>query len=70
MVEQTLIRPEKRLYSLKDAAQYLGRSEWAMREIYWAGKIPAVREGPNSRIYFDVQDLDSYIESNKVCEVP
>ena len=59
-------RQTKRLYNLKEAAEYLGRSEWSMRELQWKGALPVVRDG--RRIYFDVKDLDRYIESNKVIE--
>lgn len=59
-------RQTKRLYNLKEAAEYLGRSVWSMRELYWKGALPAVRDG--RRIYFDIKDLDRYIESNKVVE--
>jgi hypothetical protein len=52
-----------RLLALKDAAGYLGRTPRAMRELYWAGKVPIVRDG--KKIYFDRQDLDSYVQSNK-----
>ena len=41
----------------------MGRTVWGMREIYWASKIPAVREG--KKIYFDKADLDFYIEKQK-----
>jgi hypothetical protein len=37
----------KRLYTLKEAAQYLGRSAWSMRELIWAGEIPIVRGNGN-----------------------
>ncbi len=53
----------KRLYTLKEAAEYLGRSEWGMRELIWAGKIPVVREG--RKIFVDVDDLVAYVERNK-----
>ena len=33
----------KRLYTLKEGAAYLGRSEWGMRELIWAGVIPVVK---------------------------
>jgi len=57
--------PIKRLYTLKEAARYLGRSDWGMRELMWAGKIPFVRPDGGRKIYFDVSDLDEYIEINK-----
>jgi hypothetical protein len=53
----------KRLYPLKEAAQYLGRSEWGMRELIWARKIPVVREG--RKIYLDIHDLEEYVVRNK-----
>ena len=56
----------KRLYTLKEAAEYLGRSEWSMRELIWARKIPVVREDGGRKIYLDVSDLDRFIEQNKV----
>ncbi len=53
----------QRLLNLSQAASYLGRTLWSMRELVWAGKIPIVRSG--KRIYIDRLDLDSYIERNK-----
>jgi excisionase family DNA binding protein len=53
----------KRLYTVKEAAVYLGRSEWAIREMYYAGKIPCVHDG--SRVLLDIRDLDSWIERSK-----
>ncbi|MEW6214965.1 MAG: helix-turn-helix domain-containing protein [Nitrospirota bacterium] len=53
----------KRLYSIKEASLYLGRSVWAVREMLWAGKIPYVKDG--RRILLDIQDMDSWIEKNK-----
>ena len=55
----------KRLYTLREGAQYLGRSEWGMRELIWKGKIPAVREEGARKIFLDVQDLDEFIQKNK-----
>lgn len=54
----------QRLYSIKDASVYMGRSVWAMRELAWAGKLPVIKDG--KKIYFDVKDLDSYIERTKM----
>jgi excisionase family DNA binding protein len=53
----------KRLYSLKEASTYLGRSVWALREMLWAGKMPYVRDG--RRILLDIEDMDAWIEKNK-----
>jgi len=56
---------QKRLFTLKEAAQYLGRSEWGMRELIWGGKIPVVREEGGRKIFIDVLDLSAYVERNK-----
>ncbi len=53
----------RRLYSIKEASQYLGRSVWALREMLWAGKLPYVRDG--RRILLDIRDMDAWIEKNK-----
>jgi len=55
----------KRLFTLKEGAKYLGRSEWGMRELIWARKIPVVREEGARKIFLDVQDLDEFIQKNK-----
>ena len=57
-------RPRKRLYSVPEAGEYLGRTSWAIREMIWQGKLPAVRDG--RRILLDVEDLDRWIDANKV----
>ncbi len=54
----------KRLYTLLEAAHYLGRTLWSMRELVWSGKIPIVRDG--KRIFVDIADLDSYVTKNKM----
>ena len=55
----------KRLYTLKEAAQYMGRSEYSMRELMWSRYIPVVK-GENARkAYFDIADLENSIIQNK-----
>ena len=54
----------KRLYTLPEAANYLGRTLWSIRELVWKGSIPIVREG--KRIFVDVNDLDLYITKHKI----
>ena len=53
----------KRLYSLPEAAHYMGRTLWSMRELIWKGSIPIVREG--KRIFVDIVDMDAYAEKHK-----
>jgi len=55
----------KRLYTLKEAAGYLGRSEWGMRELIWARKIPVVKETDGRKIFIDIVDLENYVGTNK-----
>jgi excisionase family DNA binding protein len=56
---------QKRLFTLKEAAQYLGRTVWGMRELIWSGAIPVVRQEGGRKIYLDKIDLDSFVEKNK-----
>ena len=58
------VRPQKRLYSIQEAALFLGRSVWAVREMLWAGKIPYIKDG--RRILLDVFDMEKWIEQNKM----
>ena len=54
----------KRLFDLKEAAQYLGRSTWGVRELVWKGRLPAIRDG--RKLYIDLFDMHEYIERNRV----
>jgi excisionase family DNA binding protein len=53
----------KRLYSVKEAGKYLGRSPWAIRHLIWEGHLPEVRQG--RRVMVDVVDMDRFIERHK-----
>ena len=53
----------KRLYSVEEAAVYLGRSEWSIRHLIWDGSLPQVKVG--RRVQVDVVDLNAFIERNK-----
>jgi len=54
---------DKRLFSLQDAAKYLGISIWTMRGLTWNNSLRIVRIG--RRIFVDRKDLDSFVEKNK-----
>ena len=54
----------KRLLSEKEAATYLGRSLWAVREMRYAGKLSFIKDG--KRVLFDVLDLNDWIEKSKI----
>lgn len=53
----------KRLYTVDEAACYLGRTVNAIREMQWAGKLPFIKDG--KRILFDIRDMDLWIEKNR-----
>jgi len=54
-----------RLLPLKDAAQWLGLTVWAMRERIWAGQIPVVQFPGGRKQYVDIEDLEAFIKKNK-----
>jgi excisionase family DNA binding protein len=51
--------PVKRLYSMPEAAFYLGRTVNALRALVWAGKLPYIKDG--RRVLLDIRDMDQYI---------
>ena len=53
----------KRFLTLKEAAFYMARGVYGVRELIWAGKLPIIREGRN--ILLDREDIDSYMVSLK-----
>lgn len=55
--------PQRRLLTIPQAAAYLGRTVWGVRELIWKGKIPAVKI--DRRVQVDVRDLDALIERSK-----
>ena len=55
--------PAKRLYTVPEAAFYLGRSVDGLREMMWAGKLSYIKDG--RRVLLDIHDMDKYIEENK-----
>jgi excisionase family DNA binding protein len=55
----------KRLYTLKEAAVYLGRSDWGVRELIWSRTIPVIQQPGARKYYLDIRDLDMFIEKNK-----
>lgn len=53
----------KRLLTIKEAGEFLGRSIWSIRELIWSGSLPIVRVG--KRIHLDIYDLEKWIEQHK-----
>jgi len=59
-------KPAKRLCSVAEAAEYLGRSVWSLRRLIWDGELPSVRAC--GRVHVDVRDMDEFVEKHKVTE--
>jgi len=55
---------KKRLYTVPEAAEYLGRSVWSVRRLIWDGVLPSVRV--QGRVHLDVADMENLIEQSKV----
>lgn len=53
----------RRLLTIKETAEYLGRSVWSVRELIWKGELPIVRVG--KRIHLDIYELDTWVEDHK-----
>ena len=63
---QRITNPQSpRLLALKDAADWLGLTTWAMRERIWAGDIPVVRFPGGRKMYVDTKDMEAFIMRNK-----
>jgi excisionase family DNA binding protein len=60
---RTSERVEARLLTVKEAAQYLARSEQAIRHLVFQRDLPVVRSGRNVRL--DRRDLDRWIENSR-----
>jgi excisionase family DNA binding protein len=57
----TRIQPA--LFTVKEAAVYLGRSEQAVQHLIFQKELPVVRVG--RRVHLDRRDLEAWIEKNK-----
>ena len=54
---------QRRLYPIKEAADYMGFSPLTVREIIWKGDIPYIKVGP--KYFLDITDMDKWIEKSK-----
>jgi hypothetical protein len=54
---------KRRLFTVDEAATYMGRTEEAMQHMIAGGKIPTVRI--DRRVFVDVRDLDRLIDKYK-----
>ena len=59
----------KRLYTLKEAGIYLGRSEYSVRTLIWNGVLPVIKnpggDQNGKKQWVDILDMDNFIESSK-----
>jgi len=55
--------PRKRLYTIPEAAEYLGHTVWGIRSLVWGKKLPVVKHGRKQ--FLDLHDMDQWIEKNK-----
>jgi hypothetical protein len=57
----------RRLFTIKEAAEYLGRSVPGMRELLYSRELKCIQGGPKGqgKIWVDIRDLDSWIEDHK-----
>ncbi len=54
----------KRLLNITEASEYLGIPRGSLYKLNWQRRIPVVKIGKSLR--FDIQDLDAWIEENKI----
>jgi excisionase family DNA binding protein len=56
-----------RLVKRRDACAYLGMSDWKLRSLVHQGRLRYIPgDGPTAPWLFDLQDLDAFIESQKI----
>jgi excisionase family DNA binding protein len=60
------VRIPKRLYTIEEAAFYLGRTAWSVRELIWKGHLPSVKVG--RRVHLDYNDLNQFVDRHKTQE--
>jgi excisionase family DNA binding protein len=54
-----------RLLRTRDAATYLGCSSWKIRRLVQDGALPYIPASDFGAWWFDITDLDSYVETQK-----
>jgi excisionase family DNA binding protein len=61
---QVVNAPAPRLLGVNQAAAYLGTTSWMIRKLVWGKELSHIRLG--QRLLFDVQDLNKFVESQKI----
>ena len=54
---------QQRLFTVEDAALYLGRTKKGVQHVIASGKLPTVKS--DRRVFLDRKDLDEWIERGK-----
>ena len=54
----------KRLYTIPEAAIYLGHTIWGIRSLIWSERLPIIQYGRKQ--WIDIKDLDGFIEKEKM----
>lgn len=60
--QQRARKTEPRMLRTKDAAEYLGISEWKLRQMVYTGEIEVIRQ---KYWLFSIDDLDRWIKTNR-----
>ncbi len=55
----------KRMYTIREAAVYLGLSVYTIRSLIWSGALPFMKVEGGRKQLLDVYDLDAYISRHK-----
>ncbi len=55
----------KRLYNIKEAANYLCLGVYSVRELVWARRLKPIQFNRGGKLLFDIQELDTLIENNR-----
>ena len=63
MKKQEVTPVQARLLTVKQAAQYLACSVFAVRDLGWSRRVPSLKIG--RRVLFDRTDLDRYVDLAK-----
>ena len=67
MADQAGFSSGKRLLTIKEAAEYIGRSPRAVRALIKTGAFPSVEH--DRRVFVDRADLDAWIKRSKGSKV-
>lgn len=62
VLRETLL---KRLFTVNEAAVYLGKGTDSIRQMIYSKTIPVIQKGDRGKVYLDRFDLDQWIQRNK-----